>query len=365
MPQFNVDIFNRNLSFVHNALIDSVSLDDDYISGSVNVIDVESTMLVAKGHLIRLRNKNYSFFGIITDVSTGEDQTRISFKSFINIFDEEVLFDTHLQGTGKPTTRPTLEALIQSYISDTYVNNSDVSQRLPITVAIDPTITQTLDWSFDYRSEDVNMHHKPVNLYSDLIVKALTKYGISIIVRPLFGAKTIELTITKLANVLKIGADLPTVKVKTLKYNEQNIGTNKLIIYNIHDLTQKITYYVHPDNTWDTNNANRITPVVQAIKIVTPDDTSLSSFSETALETAYGTLSGLEYDNLIELETYVDDVNVSPLDLNVGQTITIWYKGASYSSILTGRTLDGNKITLLFGSDRIELTKRRKLKGGM
>lgn len=364
MQQFNVDFFDRSLSFVHNTLIDSVPIDDDYISGAINVIDIESTFLVLRGQFIRLQNSVYSFFGIVTDVSPGEELTRVSFKSFINVFDEEVLFDTHLQGTGNPATRPTLERLIANFITDTYITTSDDSQYLPVSVSIDSSITQTQDWSFGYRSEDVNMHHKPVNLYSDLIVQSLIKYGIAITTRMSFSAQIIQLTITKLPSVFKISADLSSVTVKTLRYNEQNTGTNKLMIYNINDLTQSVTFYVHPDNSWDLDDVNRITPVIQAIKIVTPEDTTSTAFAEAALETAYSTLAGIEFDNLIELETYVDDQNVSPLDLDTGQMVMIWYKGASYKSILTGRILDGNKITLLFGSDRIEYTKRRKLNGG-
>ena len=61
---------------------------------------------------------------------------------------------------------------------------------------------------------------------------------------------------------------------------------------------------------------------------------------------------------------YVDDVNITPMELYIGQVVEVYYKGASYKSILTGRILDGNKITLIFGSERIEYTKRRKLNGG-
>ena len=364
MPQFNVDFFNRSLSFVHAVLIDQVPIDDDYISGAINVIDIESTQSVKKGQFIRIQNSDYSFFGIVTDVSPGEELTRVSFKPFINVFDEEVLFDTHLQGTGKALVRPTLEKLILDYISNTYVSTSDTNQRLPISVSIDSSITQTQDWSFGYRSEDVDMHHKPVNLYSEIIVPALAKYGIAIDINPSFHSKSLQLTITKRRYAFKIGADLPSVHVKTLKYDESNIGVNKLIIYNINNLSQFVTFYVHPDRTWDLDDTNRIVPVVQSINIVTPEDTSSTAFAEAALEAAYSALAGLEYDNLIELETYIDDENVGPLSLNIGQTVVVWYKGASYSSILTGRILDGSKITLLFGSNRIEYTKRRKLKGG-
>lgn len=362
MQQFNIDFFDRSLSFVHNTVIDPVTIDDDYISSAINVIDIDPTLLVSAGQFIRITNEDYTFFGIVTDVSPGDHLTRVNFKSFLTIFDEEVLFDTHLQGTGNPNVRPTLEALIAAYISDTYITNDDLYQRLPLEVYIDPSITQTQDWSFNFRSDNEETHHTAINLYSELMVKSLNKYGVVIDVNPIFYNRTIYLRITKRLNPFKISADLPNVVVKTLKYNDQTVGTNKLIVYNSNDFSQSVIFYVHPDRTWDLDDQDRISPVVREIKIVTPEDDTSTAFAEAALEAAYGSLSGSEWDNLIELESYVDDINVMPMELFIGQVVSIYYKEAVYTSILTGRILDRSKITLLFGSDRIEYTKRYKLK---
>lgn len=360
MQQFNIDFFDRSLNFVHNTVIDPVTIDDDYITSTVNVIDIDPTYLVVTGQFIRVQNDEYSFFGVVTDVSPGDHLTRVNFKSFLTIFDEEVLFDTHLQGTGSPSTRPTLEALIEGYISDVYITNSDVYQRLPLSIEIDSGITQTLDWSFGFRSDNEQMHHTTVSLYSELLVKALNKYGVVVDVNPVFHDRIIHLRVTKRLMPFKISADLDNLTVKTLRYNNQTIGTNKLVVYNSTNFSERIIYYVHTDRTWDVNDRDRVTPVIQQIRIVTPR--SGESFVDTALEAGYSVLSGTEWDNLIELDVYTDDINVAPMELSIGQVVSIYYKEAIYTSILTGRVLDKNKITLLFGSDRIEYTKRAKLK---
>lgn len=364
MQQYNIDFFDRALTFVHNTIIDPVPIDDDYISSPINVIDIDSTLLVKVGQFIRIQNEEYSFFGNVTDVSPGEHETRVSFKSFLAIFDEEVLFDTHLQGTGNPSTRPTLEKLIFDYISDIYITNEDTLQRLPISVEIDSSITQTQDWSFGFRSEDEETHHTAINLYSELMVKSLNKYGVAIDINPVIHDKLIYLRITKRSVPFKIDADLASVTVKTLKYNDQAVGTNKLIVYNSLNFNQSVIFYVHPDQSWDLEDEDRITPVVRAIRIVNPEDGTSIAFAEAALEAAYSVLSGSEWDNLIELETYTDDANVNPLNISVGQEAVIYYKEASYKTILTGKKLEKNKITLLFGSNRIEYSKRRRLEGG-
>lgn len=364
MQQFNVDIFNRDMTFAHNASIDAISVDDDYISASLNLIEVPATQVVENGQFIRLQNDDYSFFGIITEVSPGEFATRIGFKSFLTIFEEEVLFDTNWQGTGNAGVRPTLETVIRNFLSDTYITSSDTYQRLPIVVAIDSSITQTLNWSLGLRSDRDTSHYTVANLYSEVIVPALKEYGIAIKVEPVFHDHIIHLIITKKHIPFKISADQENVVVKTLKYSDKNVGVNKLIVYNEDNYSQSLTFYVHPDKTWNTTNSNRITPVVRGIKLVTPQEDTVSSFEEAAVEAAYSELSSSSWDNCIELETYVDDVNITPMELEIGQVVVVYYKEASYTSILTGRNLDGNKITLIFGSDRIKYSKRYKYNGG-
>lgn len=364
MQQFNVDIFDRSMQFVHNASIDATSVDDDYISASLNLIEIPATQIVENGQFIRLQNDDYYFFGLVTEVSPGEFATKIGFKSFLTIFDEEILFDTNWQGTGNAGVRPTLEAVIRNFLSDTYITSSDTYQRLPIVVTIDATITETLNWSLGLRSDKDTSHYTVANLYSEVIVPALKEYGIAITVEPVFHDHNIHLTITKKPTPFKIAADQENIVVKTLKYSDKNVGINKLIVYNENNYNQSLTFYVHPDKTWNTTNSDRISPVVRGIKLVTPQEDTVSSFEEAAVEAAYSELSSSSWDNCIELETYVDDINVTPMELAIGQVVTVYYKEASYTSILTGRILDGNKITLIFGSDRIEYSKRYKSNGG-
>lgn len=364
MQQYNVDFFNRDLTFAYNASVEVTSIDDDYISSTLNILDIPPTFLVTPGQFIRLKNDDYSFLGLVEGVSPGDFKTSVSYRSFLSIFNEDVLFDTTWQGTGHAETRPTLESVLYSYLSDNYITSSDTLQRLPISVTIDPSITQTLNWSFGIKSERDEIHQTVVNLYSDVIVRALKEYGIAIDVKPAFRDHIIRLTITKRTVPFKISADVENVVVKTLKYNESTVGTNKLIVYNANNFNQYLIFYVHPDRSWDTQDTNRITPVVRAIKTAIPQEDTSASFIEAATESAYSELSSSAWDNCIELETYVDDINVTPMQISIGQVVDVRYQGASYISILTGRTMDGNKITLVFGSDRIQYSKRFKINGG-
>lgn len=365
MRQFNVDIFNRSLGFVGHTIVDAGNIDDDYIAAKTNTIEFKTIpSAISNGNFIRLKNDFTNFFGIITDVSPGKKVTTVHFKPFISIFDELFLFDTKNQSTDANVTHRTLEETIRYYINALYINNEDTLQNLPLSISIDPTIVQTQNWSLNITPDVEGSHFSIIHLYSVLIVNALKKYGVVIHVAPNFSSRTIYLTITKRFQEFKIDANLEDVLVKTLKYNDRPTGTNKLVVYDDQDYSQSITFYVYTDRSWGISNVDRITPVVLETRSVTRDEDfadPVEGFAAAALDLAYSTLSGLQWDNLIELEASPVNKNIEPTQILIGQTVSIWYKGGKYTSILTGKNISPNSITLLFGSERIEYSKRLRL----
>lgn len=360
MQQFSVDVFDRSLTYVCNGLTSVSSIDDDYISPKTNIITIPkvSESIIA-GYFIRLQNEKFNFFGVITDVSPGEFETTIQFSSFISIFRETILFYLGYQGT-EAGHSVTLEDRIRAYIAAYYVNHADTYVRLPLRVYVDPNITQTNRWYVGIISNKEGFNYATPDIYTDLIVPALKKYGVAIVVTPDFNAKRINLKITKSSKTLNIDGNLDNVTVRALKYNDRPLGANRLTLVNGNNANQQITYYVHPDRTFDTNNTNRITPVAFETRIVNPSENTQAAFQAAALDEAYNVFSGNSWDNLIELEVDPDDENIQPMELEIGQKITLWYNGASYTSILTGRIIEESCIVLLFGSERIEYTKRTK-----
>ena len=110
-----------------------------------------------------------------------------------------------------------------------------------------------------------------------------------------------------------------------------------------------------------TNN-NRIVPVVQEIRGTAPErngSTITRTFAKMADSEAAEVFGSIEYNNLIELEMLNDDSLVNPYSMEVGQVVNVISDGASYNSILTGRKI-GQTTTLIFGTVRLDLTKRLK-----
>lgn len=364
MLQYNVEFFDRSLQHVYNCSIDGVPIEDDYISVKITRIDVPATFAIQTGHFIRIHSENVNFFGVVVDVSPGEYATKVTFKPFISVFDENFLFDTWTQGISSSRSHPTLEATLQKYITELYITAADQYQRLPISVSIDTAIAQTQNWTLHVTPMVEGSHYCIMNLYDVLIARALKEYGVVIDVVPDFKVRTIRLIITKRPTAFSIDANHNTVNVKTIKYNDRQNGINKLEVYNTEDFSQYVHFYVHSDRSWDAENVDRLLPVSRDVRGVAPNGAEGEDFLDAAIDIGYSVLSGLSWDNLIELDVYYTDPNVKPLSLGIGQLVTVWYKGASYTSILTGRILSDETMTLLFGSERIEFTKRRKLNGG-
>lgn len=367
---YSADPEARRLIYVHHDYMPDITIEDDYLAITSTPISISPTTKVSIGNVVRiLRDEQDYFFGIVSDVSNGEEDTRVTVKPFISIFDEEVLFNVLDQYYMQQNAGITLEASLKKYIENYYVNNSDAIQDYPMTVTIPDEAYQTKKWSMAISSDSEDTNYAVVGLYSELIVTALKAFGVAVIFRPNFSTGKISVLISKPSMVSHIDADLDNVTVKTFKVNDRAANLNKLTIYDTLTL-QMTNYYVHPDMSWGNDptdqSSNRITPVNRAIRSVTISgaysDDPTTDFLYEAEATAYEELSGLEWNNLIELECLPDDSLVNPQSLRIGQKVYIYYKGTRYVSILTGRTITYEATTLIFGSERISFSKLKNKK---
>lgn len=366
MRQFDVIFFNRDLLYQHHDSVSDPEIKDDYLAIQNNTIEIAATDKVKVGHFISLQSDDYSFFGVVTDVKPDDYQLKVSYKSFLSVFDEDALFDTDLQK--KNTTDPSggskinsrsLEATLKYIIDTNYVNNPDALQNLRISVTATNNIKR---WGLNLTSDTEGMHHCIVGLYRVLIVNAMKLYGVALNITPDFSDRIININISTSQRVLDIDGDLNDVDVRTLTVDDRPNGVNKLTVYNTSGYTQYLNFYVHPDKTWSAENTNRITPVVRDVKGAYPDSSiadPTEAFVESALDIAYGILSGLTWNNLIELEVSPNDELINPLTLDFGQTIRLHYNDSVYESILTGIELTSKSVFMTFGSERINFTKRR------
>lgn len=375
MQQYRVEFFRNavneqgvhRIEYVHHDFIDSPLIDDDYLAIQSTVLEIRPTTVVDTGDIVRLlRDESTYFFGIVSNVAPAEYTTSVTVQPFISIFDAPILFDSADQS--KNTEEYSLENVLKKYIEANYVRNSDDLQNFPLVVEVPETGNHTNKWDMNIgveflREDSEDAQKVVINFYETLIVNALKIYSVAINPTVNFSTGKITLHIGKIDEERFVDADLDNATVVTLKVNERPTGTNKLVVYNADDFSQTpFIFYVHPDRTWDRENENRILPVAVDITTVTPDSNAEDkdeAFLVAAIETAYQTLSGMEWDELIELQCAPNDVLINPMILKIGQMVRIFYKDGIYKSILTGRTVASDSVKLIFGSERIQFTKMR------
>lgn len=366
MRRYDAIFFDQDLVYQHHDSISDPGIKNDYIAMQNNTMEISLTDKVKVGQYVNLQSEDYSFFGVVTDVKPEEHGLKVSFKSFLSVFDEDILFDTDYQkkntinpdGGGKINAY-SLEETIKYIIEDNYVYSDDDLQNLSIAVTATDNVKR---WGLNLTSDTEGSHFCLIGLYKVLIVNAMKCYGVALRVKPDFHNRVINITITTSSRMLDIDGDLGNVVIKTLTVDDRPNGTNKLTVYNTTDYSQYIDFYVHPDKSWSLEDTDRIFPVVRDVKGAYPDSTIEDpdeAFETAALDVAYGLLSEQTWNNLIEMETSANDEIINPLGLDFGQTIRLHYNDSVYESILTGVEVTSKSVLLTLGSERINFTKRR------
>ena len=217
--------------------------------------------------------------------------------------------------------------------------------------------SETLDWGFHITSDVEGLHSAIVNFETAIIRRALTKYRVSVEAAVDLNEKSIVVTVGSQAVAdFVVEVDLPSVIKKRVLINETSVDTNKLYLYDNNDLSTNVVYYKHTDGTISTTDNDRIVPVIFEMQSVTynPEE---ETFLDAAAKTADKFFDVDSYNNLIEATIMRGNDVVRPADLKIGQQVTVVANGYSYQSIYTGYEVK-NTVKLIFGTIRIELTKR-------
>lgn len=351
MQPFNVEIFDRQFNLIQHYNIDSIEYEFDYLSLGENRTLVPFNEDVKRGLYIRISNPVYEYFGIITTISidnTFEGFSDIRFKPFMSLFDTNVVIDTTLG-----SDQISLEQLIIDAITTYFIDSVDEEQAITGLSII--KLTDTLGWSLVFEEEAEGAGKAVINLLKDLIQPALVRNRVALYITPNFTSQTITIHVGIKDSVdFKIEAELPNVIAKNVILNQTTKEVNKLFVYNEADFSQSATYYLHNDGTFDTNNTDRVTPVMFDIKTINVKEGE--TFSDCALEAAKDTFGDIFAANLIEIKVLNDDWLVKASTMEIGQLVSVILNGAVYQSVLTGfKRKDCTELT--FGTIRMDLTK--------
>lgn len=274
MRPYSVEIFDKNMDFQFNALIEKLDFKTDAVSQVKNTFKITKNFKPSsdpRGWYVKITryngtqefsyNDNYE--GVITAFEEGEDFNTVTFTDLAALFDLDIpMLSVSLQGK-------TIESFIEEVITNTFKNSSDASQNLPIPLSTN--VTSSTYGSFDCFNTDEEV--VSVNILRDIINPAYSSYGIYTRVTISYQYKMIELWIGIPNYTIKtIESDLPNVidSQFTIK-KEQGTQINKVIIYDKYTMTERY-YYLYTDGTVSTSSSlsgkTRVTPVHTKVLII-------------------------------------------------------------------------------------------------
>lgn len=346
MRVYNFEVFNRAMEPKGHTTIENFVHEQDYLTLPDTTITVNDAIDAAGGDFVRIQGGAQEIFGILQDPLENKIDGEQRFKEFVSLFDTNIMFDTSLQGSGTA-----LEQVIADQISAGWINNADAQQNIP-GLRVE-TISSTTSWGFHLTSDVEGLAKTIINFQSVLLRRALTEYCVGVYVQPDFSSKTITLRIgVRQEEPVVIEADLPTVLSKTIIPENRAQAVNKVIVYNRSNMQTSITYYLHPDGSYDTSNRNRITPVVYAMISADAENFAANASSEA------GKIFQQESKNYADL-TLLNEMDASKME--IGQQARIITNGQSIKAVLTGKET-GTTTRLIFGTQRLELTKILKMR---
>lgn len=351
MRLYSVEIFSRDFQLIQHYNATDPIYAYDYLSAVENSVLLPYLAAVRIGQYIRISDGDLEFFGVISAVDTGAvaaGYSEVKYKPFLSIFDQQILFDTDLQGSAV-----SLEQMIADQITAGWIQSGDTSQDVPgLSVT---TVSTTTGWGFHLTSDVEGMHKCVINFQQVILMRALTKYRVACVVHPDFTQHTVTIEIgVPQAPRMTIEADLPSVIDKSFLLMETSQSINKVIVYDKADMVTNMTFYLHPDGSYDTTDADRMLPVLQAVRLADVEEGQ--SFTDAAYTLAGQDLGGMEYRNLIELTVLNDDGLVLASSMTIGQECDIISNGSTYTSIMTA--IERGSVTkLTFGAVRVDLTQ--------
>ena len=342
MKLYNVEVFDEDFNFIFNTAVEGQQYEEDYLDPEKSKIELSGNAPIKVNHIIRLYNEDSDYFGIVNEVKDKDDNTTdVTYTSVEGLFDQEIRINVD-EITG------TYEEYIKACIDGLYVTNTDVSQRLSLSVT---AVTSTNDWDFEYEIEnEPNEDEEPpvhevafINILDDLIIPAFKIYGIVLYWKFDIPNKVIRIDITKNTDALKtIEVALPNIIDKSITVRKVKKRINKVYIWNKKDFEREAIYYLHSDDTFDTTDTDRVTPVVYKNQTVSTDDNETCiSKKVRALNSDY---SEVKKWNKLEPEERTEEerlkAQAAVADVNAFVTLG-WY----YSAV-DGYFYDGDNIVI-------------------
>lgn len=347
---YRIEIFTDQMEYASaDILPDDIKIELDYLAYDSYTV---TTRIISckKGYFTHITKDGVTIAdGIVASVYPSKTMQEISIQPINAMFDQEVFYS------------PINDCItwLANNITAQYINNADTVQNRPVSVIY--TVAQSslpLTGGFNL--------NKTTNILS-VMISALKTYGVVCDCSLDLQIKKVVVNIYQEVEVFHLEADLENVLESDVTLGDSYGSTNKVIIRKTDEDDAFIldrTYYLHTDGSINTTDNNRIQPVFWELVILQQTSTMTDAeWNSDANTKAKEVLTPTQYDQEILLKYHSSDTIAKPLERPIGSTGEIHIKGEVYSTILTGKTIKGNVVTLIFGAIRTTLTKKLNMEG--
>lgn len=341
MTPFRAEFFDRQINYRFFVVIDEPEIKMDYLTLDKTAVTLPGLCNISRGWFCRIvRGKDTIFQGTVASVTQSKNTTEVQLSPMVALFDTQVYKDR----TTYNDTKTNLEGWIAGILRENFLNSGDSVQNLCGFSVSAPTTTNGVALNL----ED-NIH----DFWNDIAKKAIenAKIVISCSFDP--ADKTVSAVVKSHAadTEITLEADLPNVVDQNFTIRDGSDSTNKCVIINQADESQKATYTL----------SDYTAPTICRIETVTVP--TGKTFQEIAKDRADEILRKSDFDNFIELQYRAEDALVP--EIKIGQPVRILKNSKEYHTVLTGYSQKAGFKTLTFGGIRIDLTKIMKLKGAI
>lgn len=339
---------------VYHTVINSFTYVGDYFNKQNNVISVPDSDEIKIMQIIRIASVTdikEEYKGIINAVDREKGMAKITYTDFIHTFlIQSVAFDTKKQHSGTS---------LEAYLTQLINNNIIVSffNWGAGAVIAGATTQEVTDWGFNLKP-DVEGYSRCAIAYDRLFKRAADEYNV-------FSVEKFDPQSAYIVNTGKnkqapeiIETNAPYVIRSLVRIEDNQNAVNVLTVYDSHDPTgaRAITFFLNRDGTiTETAPTDRMQPPIYAESIANYGDED--TFQTAARREAESRLVKETNNNLVEIEIPADTKTVNYTAWEYGQPVQILHKGLNIHSVFTGIKVD-KTVTLIFGTIRLELTKR-------
>ena len=347
------DVYHRQINEINYAY--------DYFKEDKNIIEIPYDERVQEQMCLRISdslNASFELTGYITGIEIEKGMMKVTYTDLVSAFtDINVVFNVNRPNAPVTGYDSYLEIYLASKCEQVFNEQGWFVGDLMRNLDISTTSLEVNPFNFNIKPDNEGSNFAVVGLKDVLINRSASEYDVWF--RTHF-EESPYISIGKVnSEVQYLETNAPFVISSIVKFENNKDGTSVLSVYNADETDEGnfLTFYLHEDGTINGNPVDTVKPLIYAETVIKLNEGEV--FADKALEEAKSKMNVELGNNYVEIEVPFDTMDLATWE--IGQKVKIYHEGMEINSVLTGKKID-KTLTLIFGTIRLELTKRLERK---